>query len=407
MKASKFSGVVGAGLFALSLGAAQAGALTMTPNNPSAGISQFGKNTNSTEQSAHSKAKTEQKNVNLPISVLSIWSNNGDVHQFNGASTEAESRNDNATWQKLDQRQTVSTPETHGPKPGPEPEPSCKPQPEKNPGGDTYPGGDEHKAGDVSQRGANENRTSQKARSEATTKQVNVNAPISVLSVDSNNGDVQQGNGASTSARSSNDNGTGQWLDQSQGVKGDGGSDVSQSGKNENSTDQHASSHAYTKQANVNAPISILSFGANNGDVRQSNWADTSAKSSNDNWTNQSAHQDQWVSGNGSPSGPPAGPPVVYDGGNQGPKGPEGPHDNGSVSQSGKNENSTDQHAKSEATTKQVNVNVPVSILSLDANNGNVHQGNAAHTFSGSSNSNGTQQLLGQGQGVGAGPLLG
>src|SRR6202035_1488199 len=94
---------------------------------------------------------------------------------------------------------------------------------DKNPGGDKYPGGDKNrgdKGSDVSQRGVNDNSTSQNAESEATTKQVNVNAPISVLSVDSNNGDVQQGNAADTSAKSSNDNGTGQWLDQSQGVKG-------------------------------------------------------------------------------------------------------------------------------------------------------------------------------------------
>jgi hypothetical protein len=419
MRTSKFLGVVGAGLFALTLGAQQSGALTMTPtNHPTPGISQVGKNINSTDQSAHSKAETKQKNVNLPVSFLSIWSNNGDVHQSNGAITKAESTNDNSTWQNLDQSQKVS-PETHRSKPGPKPEPkpTCKPTTEKNSDGGGYPGGDKpdgdkkpggDEAGNVSQRGSNDNWTSQNARSKATTKQVNVNAPISVLSFDSNNGDVKQGNAADTSAKSSNDNGTGQWLGQSQGVKGGGNGDVSQSGKNENSTDQHAKSDAKTQQANINAPISILSFGANNGDVRQSNWADTKAKSSNDNWTDQSLHQNQSVSGQGSPGGSPGGPPpTVYDSGNNGPKGPDGSGGNGDVSQSGKNENSTDQYAKSDAKTEQKNVNLPISILSFGANNGDVHQGNAAGTFSGSSNSNGTQQQLGQGQNVGSVPLFG
>jgi len=77
----------------------------------------------------------------------------------------------------------------------------------------------------------------------------------------------------------------------------DGGSngtlDQVQQATNTNSTSQSAESTATTKQVNVNAPISVLSKGSNNGDVHQSNDATTVAKSQNDNTTNQSNTQNQ------------------------------------------------------------------------------------------------------------------
>jgi hypothetical protein len=131
-------------------------------------------------------------------------------------------------------------------------------------------GGDKGGAPDVSQTGSNDNQTTQDASSQAETDQKNINVPISILSVDSDNGDVSQGNWADTTAKSSNDKWTDQDLRQKQDVaSGRGSGDVSQPGENNKSTDQNASSEAQTKQNNVNVPISILSFGSNNGDVHQ------------------------------------------------------------------------------------------------------------------------------------------
>jgi hypothetical protein len=56
--------------------------------------------------------------------------------------------------------------------------------------------------------------------------------------------------------------------------------DQVQKAGNGNSTTQQADSSATTKQANVNVPVSVLSKGANNGDVDQSNHAKPTAKSS-------------------------------------------------------------------------------------------------------------------------------
>ncbi|HET6449609.1 MAG TPA: hypothetical protein VFG31_10930, partial [Conexibacter sp.] len=145
------------------------------------------------------------------------------------------------------------------------------------------------------------------ANSSATTKQANVNVPISVLSKDANNGDVKQSNDATTVASSENSNETNQSNEQTQqgSVHGgdsscgcdrpESGSSASQDQRAENSneTKQDASSSAETKQANVNVPISVLSKDANNGDVHQSNDAKTIATSENENRTDQSNQQDQ------------------------------------------------------------------------------------------------------------------
>jgi hypothetical protein len=449
MRTSKIMGVVAAGLFALTLGAQQAGA---TMNPPTAGISQVGNNSNSTSQSADSTAKTVQKNFNTPLSIFSVGSNWGGVKQYNDAGTKATSSNWNGTSQSLDQHQTVVPPkDDHGHKPpnhksdcdkgrGPKSydkgwdkghDKGCKPECDKDRSDRSYseghdegckpapkpdcdksrgdkPHGDKpygnqpkgpQPVRNVSQSAGNDNHTSQNATSEATTKQFNVNAPISVFSVGSNNGDVKQGNDASTSARSSNENGTSQGLDQHQSVEGRGNGDVSQDGRNSNSTSQNASSEATTKQVNINAPISVFSVGSNNGDVKQSNDADTKASSTNQNWTDQSLDQHQQVDGNGSSK-------PGHDYGRYGRSDANnGSSHDGDISQSGKNENSTNQNAESTAKTEQKNVNVPISLFSVGSNGGDVHQGNSANTQASSSNQNGTQQWLGQTQLVGG--LLG
>ncbi|MFL5816715.1 MAG: hypothetical protein ACJ76L_03850, partial [Conexibacter sp.] len=109
---------------------------------------------------------------------------------------------------------------------------------------------------DQVQQATNSNSTTQSASSEATTKQVNVNAPVSVLSKGSNNGDVDQSNDATTVASSQNSNETYQSNDQNQQdsvqsgdsgcgcdrPNGDSGATQSQQASNDNSTDQSASS---------------------------------------------------------------------------------------------------------------------------------------------------------------------
>jgi hypothetical protein len=151
------------------------------------GASQHGTVDNWTKQHADSSAKTEQTNVNAPISIFSVGSNNGKVDQYNQADTRSKSENGNETYQQADQRQDVSGKDGRG-----------------------ADGGES-----ASQEGTVSNGTDQDARSYAKTKQVNVNAPISVFSVGSNNGDVHQGNDANTDSSSSNWNGTGQSASQS------------------------------------------------------------------------------------------------------------------------------------------------------------------------------------------------
>jgi hypothetical protein len=236
-------------------------------------------NGNSTSQDAQSTATTKQVNVNAPVSVLSEGSNNGDVKQSNDATTVASSENDNETHQSNEQEQQGSVQGGGS---------SC---------GCDRPNGDSGATQDQS--AENKNDTSQNASSDATTKQANVNVPISVLSKGSNNGDVRQSNDATTIAKSENENTTKQSNDQDQhgwvdgARKGGGSLSQSQDASNDNSTSQNASSDATTKQANVNVPISVLSKGSNNGDVRQSNDATTIAKSENENTTKQSNDQDQ------------------------------------------------------------------------------------------------------------------
>jgi hypothetical protein len=72
-----------------------------------------------------------------------------------------------------------------------------------------------------------------------------------------------------------------------------------QTATNSNETNQTANSTATSEQTNVNAPVSILSEGSNNGDVNQSNEGDTSSSAQNNNGTEQSNQQSQEGSAGG------------------------------------------------------------------------------------------------------------
>ena len=124
-----------------------------------------------------------------------------------------------------------------------------------------------------------------------------MNAPVSVLSWGANGGDVDQSNDATTTAGAKNTNGTDQSVDQDQQAaskgSGTGGIDQSQDATNGNETSQEAGADASTKQANVNVPVAILSWGANGGDVNQTNAADTKAYADNANGTDQGVDQNQ------------------------------------------------------------------------------------------------------------------
>ena len=78
-----------------------------------------------------------------------------------------------------------------------------------------------------------------------------------------------------------------------------------QSATNTNSTGQDAAASATTKQANLNLPVSVLSWGSNTGDVDQSNSAGTKAYAGNRNGTDQSVEQGQQAAVAGEPRNPP------------------------------------------------------------------------------------------------------
>ena len=156
----------------------------------------------------------------------------------------------------------------------------------------------------------NANATTQNGDSRALTGQANLNGSDVTLGGGtlwlgdgdrSNNGDVTQSNEADTSAEAKNGNDTGQANDQTQSADGGdnsgagSGNDVSQSqsGTNGNGTTQNADATANTRQANVFAPGVIYCNRCFNGNVTQSNQADTSAESKNSNSTDQSNHQNQ------------------------------------------------------------------------------------------------------------------
>ena len=360
----------------LVLGGGAANATDVVPAPDGDGLitqTQDATNTNTTDQTATANASTTQYNVNAPIAILSPGANSGDVNQSNTADTSATAVNSNTTDQSVWQDQAGTTSGGCG---------SCD--------------------GSISQdqSGENSNDTTQDADANASTTQYNVNAPVAILSPGANGsscdpcggsgGDVNQSNDATTTAWAGNQNDTTQTVGQSQDatVAGSGfcgceapSIEQSQTGTNDNSTDQTATANAETTQVNVNAPIAILSPGANNGDVSQSNQADTNATAYNGNETDQSIWQDQDAVVRGDGCG------TCHSGG-------------GSISQdqSGENTNDTHQDATANARTEQKNVNVPIAFLSPGANSGDVNQSNDATTTAWAGNSNETDQSIGQTQ---------
>ena len=368
--------VVGGVAFALTVGSKAASASTL----PLIQQEQSGTNQNRTDQDAKADATTQQANVNLPISILSWGANGGAVSQGNQADTKAYADNDNGTDQSVDQNQDANVAGSRG---------------------TSYdaPSG----AGPIaqSQDATNGNETNQHGDADASTKQVNVNAPISILSWGANGGDVRQHNDGATTAGATNTNGTKQSIDQGQQAQVGGGSgskgswdnggavDQSQDATNGNETNQHGDADASTKQVNVNAPISILSWGANGGAVSQGNQADTKAFAKNVNTTDQGVDQYQRAQAGG------AG------------------HGSGAIDQdqSAANDNRTDQSADAKSTTEQKNVNAPLALLAFGGHASEsgcgcskshdatgVDQANSAKTAAYATNINATRQDVGQQQ---------
>jgi hypothetical protein len=243
---------------------------------------------------------------------------------------------------------------------------------------------------DQTQTATNTNTTDQTADSTATTDQNNVNVAICVACVNSNNGDVSQSNDAATDSESTNNNGTGQSIDQGQvaSIGSENGSvpedPQEQTATNTNDTGQEANSTAETNQNNWNGSLCALCVNSNNGDVDQSNEAYTGSEATNNNHTAQGVGQDQATSITGG----------------QDPCGCDTNHDGGEIhqSQDGSNANTTDQTADSTATTNQENKNGSLNLLTVGSGNGDVTQSNDAYTGSEAKNNNATGQGIWQDQ---------
>src|SRR5438309_913636 len=68
-------------------------------------------------------------------------------------------------------------------------------------------------------------------------------------------------------------------------------------------TGQEAESQATNKQTNLNVPVSVLSYGSNNGDVNQSNHGSANSPAENNNTTQQGNWQNQNGTAKGSNNG--------------------------------------------------------------------------------------------------------
>jgi len=213
------------------------------------------------EQDATALSATFQEkpsNTNTSVRVLSKG-DDGDVEQTNDASSTAIAGNANGTTQKADQDQA---------------------------------GGSGLQA--IGQSAKNE----QEAFALGLTvqeKPTNTNTPVRVLSKGDGD-DVKQTNEASSTAVAGNLNLTEQKADQEQTgdsckCKGDGEQLIGQSAK----SDQDATAIAATfqiKPTNSNTPVRVLSKG-DDGDVKQSNEASSTAAAANLNLTGQHADQTQ------------------------------------------------------------------------------------------------------------------
>jgi hypothetical protein len=280
LKRALATAALASGAMIATAGMASASTGSPLPVDPIALLTQTQEatNTNETTQNAEPSAETNQVNVYLPIAVLSHGSNNGDVDESNEADTTVVANNENGTGQSIDQDQTAGDDRGGCGKCGPE-------------GGSTQ-----------SQTAENNNTTNQNAEPSAETNQVNVYAPVAVLSKDSNGGEVEQSNDAETKVVAVNENGTGQSVDQDQ-TAGDGVGSQTQTAENNNTTSQNAAPSAETNQSNQigsdeakpsTAPTDWKGSDRNHDDeVEQSNDAETTVIAENENGTEQSVDQDQ------------------------------------------------------------------------------------------------------------------
>lgn len=236
--------------------------------------------------------------------------------------------------------------------------------------------------------------------------QLNLNAPISVLS-SGGDGSVNQSNDASATSSASNEGTAVQVVDQgqqsSQTQNGQSGAlheqdqASSQSQQGSNSVDQDASSKAVSvtgAQVNVNAPITLLSHGGGGGSVTQSNDASATSSASNMSIAKQGIEQEQ--SSRQAQDGRQGHTCGCEQGGGGGPADPQ---QSQTSTQSQEGSNSVDQDARSKAisvTGAQLNVNAPISVLSRGG--GPVSQSNDSSATSSASNESTAIQWIEQSQ---------
>ena len=273
--------------------------------------------------------QSQPSNRNISVRVLSPG-DNGSVTQSNTVSSNATAANANVTGQSADQTQGGSC--------------ECA--------GGTQAVGQE---ADSSQAAAALSLATQSGAS-------NTNIPVRVLSP-GDNGNVSQSNSVESDATAANANLTGQSAEQD--AAGGGGTQaIGQEAKSEQ--DAAAASAAEQKGAeNTNISVRVLSKG-DDGNVRQSNSVDSSAKAANVNLTGQDADQT-----------------------------------GGSGTQAIGQEAKSDQSATALSVAKQdgaTNRNIPVRVLSR-GDNGSVSQSNSVDSDAKAVNLNALKQDADQDQG--------
>lgn len=199
-------GLVGAtAVAALAAGSAGATPGGFGPTSGGQPVVQYAQQSNGITQQARAVATSKQVapvDVNSPVSVLSLWSNDGKVTQANLSEAGASASNRN--WSKQANRLTQTPKSTHGNR-------RCDPRGRRGRRSGRKPGhGWGNPGGPGSQQKATQgNSIGQNAQAESTSTQilpVNANVPVSVLSSGSNNGSVTQGNVSSANSTASNRN---------------------------------------------------------------------------------------------------------------------------------------------------------------------------------------------------------
>ena len=386
LKRALATAALASGALIATAGMASASSESPLPVDPGAilSLTQEATNNNTNNQTANPSAETNQVNVYAPIAIGTHGSNNGEVDQSNEAETTVIADNENGTKQAIDQDQTAGDDR-----------------------GDCGKCGSE---GDSAQKqtAENNNTNNQTANPSAETNQVNVYAPVAVLSKDSNNGKVDQSNEAETTVIASNENGTKQSIDQDQTAgddRGDcgkcgseDGSYLEQYAENNNTNNQTANPSATTNQSNeigsdeaqASSPTGNKGYESHrdSDDVEQSNEAETTVVANNENGTKQSIDQDQ----------------TAGDAGGCGKCGSEG---DSSQTQTAENNNTNNQTANPSATTNQSN-EIGTDQAQKSRPNGktgygsrgedDVEQSNDAETKVVAGNENGTEQKIDQDQ---------